>query len=99
MTSSVYCGYPASSCRVNGCPVDDCTATGFTVEGERIELCPDICAIVEDDPEGSLRSVVACFNEEDCGNGELDAGELCDDGNRIDGDGCDSECRTEGTII
>ena len=27
-----------------------------------------------------------------CGNGSLDAEEACDDGNRIDGDGCDSNC-------
>ena len=27
-----------------------------------------------------------------CGNGKLDAGEACDDGNRIDGDDCDSNC-------
>jgi cysteine-rich repeat protein len=28
----------------------------------------------------------------DCGNGTLDPGELCDDGNFQDGDGCDSDC-------
>jgi len=27
-----------------------------------------------------------------CGNGTLDAGETCDDGNRIEGDGCDNDC-------
>ena len=27
-----------------------------------------------------------------CGNGVLDVGELCDDGNRVDGDGCNSFC-------
>lgn len=30
-----------------------------------------------------------------CGNGRLDAGEECDDGNRSDGDGCDRACRIE----
>ncbi|KAF8453751.1 hypothetical protein BDZ91DRAFT_768147 [Kalaharituber pfeilii] len=30
-----------------------------------------------------------------CGNGKLDPGEECDDGNRIDGDGCSSTCRKE----
>ena len=29
-----------------------------------------------------------------CGNGVLDAGETCDDGNRVDGDGCSSWCST-----
>jgi cysteine-rich repeat protein len=27
-----------------------------------------------------------------CGNGELDAGEVCDDGNRVGGDGCNGWC-------
>jgi cysteine-rich repeat protein len=31
-----------------------------------------------------------------CGNGQVNAGEDCDDGNTIDGDGCSHDCRTEG---
>jgi cysteine-rich repeat protein len=31
-----------------------------------------------------------------CGNGALEAPELCDDGNLIDGDGCDSNCTPTG---
>src|SRR5262249_7975789 len=30
-----------------------------------------------------------------CGDGTLDAGEQCDDGNAIDGDGCSADCRLE----
>ena len=30
-----------------------------------------------------------------CGNGALDPGEMCDDGNRAAGDGCDAMCRRE----
>lgn len=30
-----------------------------------------------------------------CGNGVVDAVEACDDGNKVDGDGCSSTCRTE----
>jgi cysteine-rich repeat protein len=30
-----------------------------------------------------------------CGNGTLDPGEECDDGNTADGDGCSSQCRSE----
>ena len=33
-----------------------------------------------------------------CGNGFLDAGEECDDGNRIDGDGCSKYCMKETGI-
>ena len=30
-----------------------------------------------------------------CGNGDIDLGEACDDGNTADGDGCSSDCRSE----
>ena len=33
-----------------------------------------------------------------CGNGTLDAGEQCDDGNTADGDGCSATCQLEGPI-
>ncbi|MCC6336090.1 MAG: DUF4215 domain-containing protein [Myxococcales bacterium] len=28
-----------------------------------------------------------------CGDGVFDAGEVCDDGNTVSGDGCSSDCR------
>lgn len=31
-----------------------------------------------------------------CGNGTIDTGETCDDGNTASGDGCSSSCQTEG---
>ena len=34
-----------------------------------------------------------------CGNGTLDTGETCDDGNAIDGDGCSATCQSEGTTM
>ena len=30
-----------------------------------------------------------------CGNGAVDPGESCDDGNQVAGDGCDARCVTE----
>jgi len=30
-----------------------------------------------------------------CGNGKVEAGEECDDGNKAGGDGCGATCRTE----
>jgi cysteine-rich repeat protein len=32
-----------------------------------------------------------------CGNGTVEPGEDCDDGNGVDGDGCTSACKAEGT--
>ena len=34
-----------------------------------------------------------------CGNGMPESGEACDDGNAIDGDGCNSDCVESGTVI
>jgi cysteine-rich repeat protein len=33
-----------------------------------------------------------------CGNAEVEGGESCDDGNKIDGDGCSSTCQDEGCV-
>lgn len=38
-------------------------------------------------------------NNEKCGNGQLDAGEECDDGNRKDSDGCSSQCKEEHQVV
>jgi len=34
-----------------------------------------------------------------CGDGHLDPGEDCDDGNKADGDGCSSECKLESMAL
>ncbi|HEX7838577.1 MAG TPA: CHAT domain-containing protein, partial [Kofleriaceae bacterium] len=34
-----------------------------------------------------------------CGNGTVEAGEQCDDGNTVDGDGCSSLCRAEPRMV
>lgn len=40
-------------------------------------------------------NVVGPIDSESCGNGELDPGEQCDDGNRAHWDGCDRDCMLE----
>lgn len=35
----------------------------------------------------------------ECGDGNLDPGETCDDDNQIDGDGCNADCSPSGTIV
>ncbi len=35
---------------------------------------------------------VCCVDSTNCGNGKIDAYETCDDGNKTNGDGCDSNC-------
>lgn len=40
--------------------------------------------------------IVLARSGDSCGNGRLDAAEACDDGNEIEGDGCDSNCTLSG---
>jgi cysteine-rich repeat protein len=54
-----------------------------------------LCEEVSTDPAAKIRTLVACFDEATCGDRDLDTGESCDDGNRVDGDGCDAACRIE----
>lgn len=53
-------------------------------EGEQSEVLRTAWALL------TLESIVVLPPR--CGNGETDANEECDDGNLIDGDGCDSNC-------
>jgi cysteine-rich repeat protein len=68
---------------------------GATVGG------PDTGNTSENPPAENLPPVVAPTNEEtlyqqppppDCGDGEKGDDEACDDGNRVDGDGCSANC-------
>lgn len=33
-----------------------------------------------------------CYKTSDCGDGKLDSGEICDDGNNVSLDGCQEDC-------
>jgi cysteine-rich repeat protein len=52
-------------------------------------VCPAGLRCAESD------SVVLCVPER-CGDGHLDPGEACDDGNNISGDGCQADCSLPG---
>ena len=42
---------------------------------------------------GTAGTTQACSTS--CGNGNVETGEDCDDGNQVDGDGCSHDCKTE----
>ncbi|MBN2016055.1 DUF4215 domain-containing protein [Candidatus Dojkabacteria bacterium] len=44
---------------------------------------------------GALTDISYCIYLPECGNGIVDDGEECDDGNDINGDGCSNECTIE----
>ncbi len=47
-------------------------------------------------PTGPTAEVTVALPPPLCGNGMPDPGEACDDGNLVDGDGCDSNCTPTG---
>jgi cysteine-rich repeat protein len=83
----------------NGSPCEDglfCTTgeicVGGSCEGGSVLECDDgnSCTLDACDELGSQCSNV--IQPGCCGNGLLEAGEGCDDGNQIDGDGCEADC-------
>jgi len=54
------------------------------------QMCPKGSYVIGFDSESNI----VC--SELCGNGVLDTGEACDDGNSAGGDGCSATCQTEG---
>lgn len=72
-----------------------------TVKAANQNYCsPDVCLNIEGYqdvvPEGyEVIGDGQCIEIRLCGNGELDPGESCDDGNRINGDGCNASCALE----
>lgn len=80
-----------SDCDNNGI-ADQCDLSCDNFDG----LCQEFagCGQGEDqDADGTLDS--CAVKVPTCGNGVLDCGEECDDGNSIDGDGCSAKCEVE----
>jgi len=57
------------------------------------QMCPQGAYVIGFDAEGNI----VCSQE--CGNGMLDAGERCDDGNTLAGDGCSAVCQFEAATV
>jgi len=78
---------------------------GCNVDCTKPDGCNDVCisSIGCDDGLGCFSGVcrnTSCSGEIDCtciscGDGNLDPGEQCDDGNNTNGDGCSASCRIE----
>ena len=68
---------------------DQCLFVGATPE-----CLPDDEGVVVDITECPVDRIVGA---DPCGNGQRDAGEQCDDGNKVSGDGCSTLCMAEGS--
>jgi cysteine-rich repeat protein len=80
--STAYDGACDDGLFCNG--VETCDADLGCVAGE------DACEAGECDEAADV-----CLEAETCGDGSVQAGEACDDGNRLPGDGCSAECAVE----
>ncbi len=72
--------------------IDGCYNPLFEVKAEDKVSCKCACY----DNWGGNPLPDECISLALCGNDELNPNEQCDDGNRIDGDGCNSRCILEG---
>jgi cysteine-rich repeat protein len=80
-----------SGCTGGWCISGECVPTGC---GDDIKVEPEECDEGANNGKAGSGCTVAC-KEVKCGNGTLESGEECDDGNVARLDGCDPICKVE----
>jgi cysteine-rich repeat protein len=105
-TQPSNCQTAAECDDANPCTEDACVANACV--NTAIPGCGGPCATAVDCDDGNnctedVCQGGACQNNPIpgcgapiCGNGVIEVGETCDDGNMVNGDGCSSTCQTEG---
>jgi cysteine-rich repeat protein len=80
-------------------PTNEACALSLIREGMRTLIRRDVQATANQSVIDAISSIDGKFTEPlpliVCGDGVLDAGESCDDGNTVGGDGCSATCETE----
>lgn len=89
----------ASSCtglaKCTVCSSGFCDGSGTCKASSCGDGCVDASKGEQCDPPNGTTCDATCKTVSGCGNGTLDPGEQCDDGNTFDLDGCDSSCKYE----
>src|SRR6185436_1304820 len=65
----------------------------LSADGRILAFASRASNLVANDGNGGVEDVFVLDSA--CGNGQLDSGEDCDDGNTSDCDGCSASCRVE----
>ena len=82
----------------NPCTTGDACAGGWcTAEPVACAAPSGPCAVAYCDP--AIGGCVVAQKAQCCGNGVVDAGETCDDGNSIPGDGCGTDCAPDVCVV
>ena len=75
---------------IAACMIDSSLAAWGSKRAPAGQMCPKGSHVIGFDSEANIICTEAC------GNGVLNPGETCDDGNTENGDGCPSTCQAEG---
>jgi len=100
-----FCGVDAGVSCGNGAvdPGEDCdNAIAQGMAGACPSTCDDMNTCTTDELRGAGTCNAHCIHQpvpDCCGNGTLDSGEFCDDGNQRSYDGCTSDCQIERALV
>jgi len=85
----------AGQAKCTACMGGLCDGAGACKASTCGDGCVDMAAGEQCDPPNGTTCAANCKFNSVCGNGVLDPGEQCDDGNKFNLDGCDSSCKYE----
>lgn len=89
MTKKIHIAKLVYGAIIAACMIDSSLAAWGAKRAPAGQMCPKGSHVIGFDAEANI------ICSEACGNGVLNPGETCDDGNTENGDGCPSTCQTE----